>query len=65
MKWLGGTICDICTEQIKETLYDSKTVHGPWATLCEPCWKEHTTMKLGIGRGQKYAEGKDGFTKVS
>lgn len=54
--WLGGTTCDFCKADCRETgvLYDAKTIYGPWATMCEDCWKIHTRQKLGTGMGQKY-----------
>lgn len=47
--------CDMCkAEGRKEPAeYDSKTVHGPWASLCEPHWQKYGVKPLGTGRGQK------------
>lgn len=35
-----------------EAVYDGKTKEGPWAFMCEKCFKEHG-VGLGTGRGQK------------
>lgn len=43
--------CDFCG---KEAKYDGKTQMGPWANMCETCWKQHGVGKLGTGLGQKY-----------
>jgi len=32
--------------------YDGKTVMGPWAYMCQPCF-EHYGVGLGMGRGQR------------
>jgi len=54
----GGTItyvakvpmCDFC--QFREAVYDAKAKQGPWAFMCEECFKLHG-VGLGIGMGQK------------
>lgn len=43
-------MCDICHS--KKAAYDAKTVHGPWAYLCESCFKK-VGVGLGLGKGQK------------
>ena len=47
--------CDICKDCLKRfpTFYDGRTVHGPWAWMCEECWHWHGTG-LGTGFGQQY-----------
>lgn len=47
-------ICDICSEELNQVMYDAKTLDGPWACLCPSCWATHTKQELGIGLGQKY-----------
>jgi hypothetical protein len=32
--------------------YDGKTIHGPWAYMCEGCFKMFG-VGLGTGRGQR------------
>lgn len=46
--------CDICWSQgkMKSAKYDAKTIMGPWANLCTPCFKQYG-VGLGTGRGQK------------
>lgn len=34
-------------------VYDGKTVHGPWANMCDECYKEVGTG-LGLGKGQRF-----------
>lgn len=43
--------CDMCL--VYEAVYDGKTVAGPWAYMCEPCWLAFGVGRLGIGFGQK------------
>lgn len=62
--WLGSHICDFCHSEITGTLYDAKTKHGPWATMCHDCFTKHGYGKLGIGLGQRYHESDGKFTKV-
>lgn len=42
--------CDMCGHPAN---YDAKTRFGPWAYMCEPCWRAHGTGKLGTGFGQR------------
>jgi len=46
--------CQICatrgTREIAK--YDAKTIHGPWAFLCEAHFKE-IGVGLGIGKGTR------------
>ncbi len=42
--------CDICDQQ--KATYDGKTIHGPWAFMCEMCFALHG-KGLGLGLGQK------------
>lgn len=51
--------CDVCGDDfpvaVDTQMYDAKTMFGPWACMCQRCWKEHNPlMQLGIGKGQKY-----------
>ena len=43
--------CDLCGQQ---AFADAKTIHGPWANLCRPCWEIHSVGRLGTGYGQEY-----------
>lgn len=63
--WHGGMTCDACEQIITDTLYDAASTNGQWGTFCHRCWTEYTTMRLGTGSGQKYAQQPDGrFAKV-
>lgn len=42
--------CDLCKNT---ALYDAKTKMGPWAYLCNRCFRRFGLFKLGIGYGQK------------
>lgn len=46
--------CDFCQIEGRETpaAYDGKTVHGPWANMCELCFTKNG-IGLGLGRGQR------------
>lgn len=46
-------MCDICGT--KKAVYDGKTHMGPWAFMCEGCFKKHG-WGLGTGVGQKLSE---------
>lgn len=40
--------CDICEKN--EAIYDTPTIHGPWAYVCKECLSENTTPdQLQIG----------------
>jgi len=41
--------CDVCGAK---AVYDSKTIHGPWAYLCELHFRR-LGIGLGVGKGQK------------
>ena len=41
--------CDICNKQPAK--YDGKTIMGPWAYMCEECFKVYGEG-LGLGKGQ-------------
>lgn len=47
-------ICDICIVSGKpeDAAYDGRTKDGPWANMCEDCFKVHG-VGLGLGKGQK------------
>lgn len=47
--------CDIhkSQNQTVTAAYDGKTVHGPWAYMCESCWLLHGVGRLGTGYGQR------------
>jgi len=46
--------CDFHPEVTAD--YDGKTVMGPWANMCTPCF-ERQGVGLGTGRGQRYVVG--------
>ena len=52
--WCGNTQCDICHNNISKELYDTQTIFGHWATLCQSCYKKYGVKKLGLGFGQHY-----------
>lgn len=62
--WLGSRTCDFCHHDITGVLYDAKTKYGPWATMCHDCFTKHGYGGLGLGRGQRYQEFNNTFTKV-
>lgn len=41
--------CNFCGA---EAYYDARTTSGPWAYMCEACFKTHG-VGLGVGRGQR------------
>jgi len=55
--WMGSwpAECDICNQQLADelTFVDGKTIHGPWALMCEGCHKLQG-VGIGTGRGQRY-----------
>lgn len=55
--------CDICSGSFENTMYDGRTVQGPWANMCESCFKQYG-VGLGLGRGQKYTKKEDRWYKV-
>lgn len=42
--------CDFC---FNPASYDGKTKMGPWANMCEDCFKKYG-VGLGTGKGQKF-----------
>jgi hypothetical protein len=46
-------LCDICLQALGKTYVDGKTKMGPWAYMCERCYKVHG-VGLGTGLGQRY-----------
>lgn len=44
-------MCDICKTAQAE--YDAKSVHGPWAFMCQACFDKYG-MGLGLERGQRF-----------
>jgi hypothetical protein len=52
----GLKTCDIChTEKLLEYV-DGKTIMGPWANMCLPCWARYSRSHgaFGTGLGQLY-----------
>jgi hypothetical protein len=49
--------CDIhaAMGQTRKAAYDGATKMGPWAYMCEVCFKMHG-VGLGTGRGQKLVQ---------
>lgn len=41
--------CDLCSES---AAYDGKTIHGPWAWMCEAHFQT-LGIGTGVGRGQR------------
>ena len=52
--WTSSSECDFCHIDCGPVLYDAVTKYGPWATMCEDCWKKHGLNALGPGLGQRY-----------
>jgi hypothetical protein len=48
--------CDICN--VRPAAIDGKTVHGPWAFMCDPCHSK-IGVGLGLGQGQRLIEDGD------
>jgi len=44
--------CDFCGKVAK---YDGKTKMGPWANMCESCFKING-VGLGLGKGQRFVK---------
>lgn len=42
--------CDFCTAT---ATVDGKTKFGPWANMCDGCFKTNG-VGLGVGKGQRY-----------
>ena len=42
--------CDVCSKE--KAKYDCKTKMGPWANLCDACFKIYG-IGLGLGKGQR------------
>lgn len=54
--------CHTCSKLIRGVFIDGRTKAGPWAFMCEACWRDGLGLggALGLGRGQKYKEQLDG-----
>lgn len=63
LKWFGSTRCDICGLHCEDVLIDAKTKKGPWATMCENCFKKYG-IKIAPGFGQKYKRDNNNFIKI-
>ena len=53
--------CDMCCKNGMDLVpakYDAKTKIGPWAYMCEACFKKWG-MGLGLGKGQKLKKVQD------
>ena len=63
-KYWTGDIgnCDICSIALRKNgeFFDARTYQGPWATICQSCFTQHSPAKLGVGAGQHYQAMKDG-----
>jgi hypothetical protein len=42
--------CQFCDDQ---AAFDGRTVHGPWAFMCQAHWDEHGVGHTGVGYGQR------------
>lgn len=45
--------CDFCARPLEGTYVDGATKIGPWADMCESCFKQHG-VGIGTGMGQRY-----------
>lgn len=60
-KWLGRKPekCEVCSKNLSSVFFDANVglqsigFHGPWALICEDCFKSNG-CRLGVGFGQKY-----------
>ena len=55
--------CDHCHRPFGDIKYDAMTIFGPWADLCEDCFKK-IGIGLGIGLGQQYEKHADKWIKT-
>jgi hypothetical protein len=62
-KWFGDTKCDFCHKECGKTLYDGMTDMGPWAVMCQQCFRMHG-VGVGPGKGQKYKKVGSDYVKV-
>lgn len=46
--------CDLCGKVDLFEFVDGKTVMGPWAAMCMPCFRR-LGVGIAYGRGQRYA----------
>jgi len=53
VEWNGRRDCDLCHRPCTKTLYDARTLFGPWAVMCEKCYTS-VGLGLGTGYGRKY-----------
>lgn len=57
-KWLSAKPkeCQLCHKKFKEgdAFIDGAMKAGPWALMCEKCFKTLGVGRLGLGFGQKY-----------
>lgn len=52
--------CQLPHAEPVKAAYDAKTLHGPWAYVCEDHFHTDTSGQLGTGKGQKlYVAGTD------
>ena len=56
--------CNICNGPFCGQMYDGKTTTGPWANMCESCFR-FFGVGLGTGLGQRYVLEADGWIKVA
>ncbi|MEM2174129.1 MAG: hypothetical protein QXI58_00690 [Candidatus Micrarchaeia archaeon] len=54
-------LCNFCK---KTAEYDARTIYGPWAYMCEDCFKKFG-IGLGIGQGQKLIKRRNNGKKVN
>lgn len=61
--WSGPVQCDLNRKhELKTTMYDAKSIYGPWGTMCAECFPRYG-IGLGTGKGQKYEKQEDGKWK--
>jgi hypothetical protein len=54
MKTARLTVLPACDFGCGETArYDAATFLGPWAYMCQSCFKVNGTGELGLGKGQR------------
>lgn len=64
-QWMGTPPekCDLCSTPITTTFVDGKTIHGPWANMCQACYIRYG-VGLGLGLGQVYEKMGDKWYKT-
>ena len=57
--------CELCKKYLPvgSIIIDGKTKGGPWAVMCEDCFKVHG-VGLGVGKGQAFTTGEKTLYRI-